>query len=322
MAEKIYLGGYNGYETDFEQAGNWSPSGIPGTGVNLIFDNRAGIDPDTGKRWSCLSGLDQSAKNFPRILYSSNYDGDVGIGYDIPTAGESALECGCDAIGFRSSGSVYMTAKHASALFDSIVCDSPAGALYIGKAVTSGQPTTSLINVQGQVQFLEAIASHLATSELHSLKQLQSNAVTIVTGGGYNDIDIEIINGQLYLDSGFNSLMMVAGTMDWGNDGFVPASQLIGGAGGVAIYGGAFNWKMWSWLKALKLWAGMVTASGAQAKKLGLASLNSGTIEVWNGTLDLKSAQEGDMVLDTDCEVKMMSAAAAFLPPKVVDITW
>lgn len=321
MAEKIWLGGQGtvGFWEDFELAANWSPAVVPADGDNLVFDDRAGLNA-SGKRYSCLKNLDQSAKNFTEILIDASYDGDIGIGYETPTADESALECSCDSIIFRGSGNAWLTAHHATTLFDEIICDSYSGALYIGNAETNGQHTVLLINIQGNVQFLEAITDYLAAPDLRALKQILSGAVTVVTGGGYDDIDIEMINGQLYLDSGFNSLLMVAGTMHWGNDGFMPAASKDGT--GAVLYGGILNWKMLSKLEALKLWGGVVTASGAQDKTLGNSAINGGTIEVWGGKLDLQTEQAGSMTLNTDCEVKLMTRAASFLPPKNVNVTW
>jgi len=326
MAKKVWLGGdgAGGEQTDFDRIPNWLPAGIPVDGDNLIFDDRANTDTATGKKYSCLSGLNNNSKNFTRILVDSSYDGDIGIGYGSPNIDTAALACGCDEIIFRGSGNAWLTAWHASALFDSVVCDSSSGALYIGKAAANGQQTTSLLNIQGQVQFLGPITSFLFPPDLHALKQLLSGATTIITGGGCDSIDLIVLNGQLFIDSGFATLMMVAGTMNWGNDGFVPSAIKLGGVGedSVKIYGGVLNWKMLSTLQALKLWGGQVVASGAQAKTLGLSTINSGTIELWNGSLDLQTSQSGDMVLGANCEVNLKTRVASFLPPKNQDITW
>lgn len=321
MAEKIWLGGDGtGTQlTDFNRAANWSPAAVPVDGDNLVFDDRAGTDA-AGLRYSCLSTLNQSAKNFTEIVIAASYSGGIGIGYGTPTAGESALECGCDRIVFRGTGTCHLTAKHATAYFDEVIVDSAGGLLEIGKASTGGQRCVSCVDIAGSVKFLDAIASHLAVPDLRAVKTLSSSAIVLVTGGGYDDITVDIFAGSVYIDSGFSTLVLVSGKFEWGNDGFDPGAVENGDS--AVVYGGIFNWKLQSKLFGLIQWAGEVYAKGSQDKSLGDSGVNGGTIEVWGGTLDLASNVEGAMALNTDCEVVVETSQGSFKPPKEVNVTW
>lgn len=325
MATKYWLGGGTA-QGDFDVAANWSPSGVPADGDTLIYSDKAGIAEGAitghtdGNHWNCIDDLDQSAKDFPKIIITPEFTGNIGAGYATPLATESALECAAGEISCKGSGIYYLTAKHAAAEFDLVLADLATGSLYVGSAATSGQGVTSLINVRGGVEFLDAISSYLSAPEVLAIENVSSNSTTILhKDNSAASLAITCTQGLLYCDSTFTTVQVSGGTFVAGRSGFVPASSLT--LGNITMTGGAVQWRVQSTLNGLIIWAGTVTAYGAEDKTLGLSSVNSGTIEVHGGTLDLISQQIGALVLGGSCEVEI-SPGGIFMPPVSTVSAW
>jgi hypothetical protein len=325
MATHFWLGGNSGHEGDFATAANWSSGGVPGDGDTIVFDERAGIATavtghTAGKHWNCVDGLDQSTKNFAAILILAGFTGNIGIGYSTPTATESALECAADKIICSGLGSYYLTAKHASALFDLVICDTASGYLYIGKAATDGQKTTLIINVKGTAEFLEAVASHLAAPELDELRNITAAATTYIGIGNTSSVlAILVAKGNVYCDSGFASAEVCGGKLYWGIVGTTHAASITGSA--MILNGGNCDWRAYATLSGLKIRQGTLSAIGGQIKILGDSGVNSGTIEVEGGVLDLKT-QGGAITIAANCEVVTRGSDAIYYPPKDVNNVW
>lgn len=325
MATQYWLGGSSGNEGNFGTAANWSGGSVPADGDTIIFDERAGTATavaghTAGKKWNCIAGLDQSAKNFALIKILAGFTGNIGAGYATPSAGVSALECASDKIICCGAGLYYLTAKHASALFDVVVCDTATGYLAIGKAATNGKKTTLLVNVKGEAEFLTAVASHLAAPEIEEVRNITTLATTYIGEGGTSTtLDILVAKGKVYCDSKFDTAEVCGGTFYFGQDGTTMAANIDGNS--MVLNGGNCEWRAYSSILGLKIRQGTLTAIGGQIKVLGVATTNGGTIEVDGGVLDLKT-QGGAISLAANCEVVTRGSDAIYYPPKESNNIW
>ena len=111
-------------------------------------------------------------------------------------------------------------------------------------------------------------------------------------------------------------------TVACGADATVTVGGVRKRSGSWENYLGTIDWRNPGYLKGLKNWGGTVNAKGGGIKILGDPAVNSGTIEVSGGLLDLASYQSGGITLGTNCEVAIRGTQANFYPPKEVDITW
>lgn len=71
MATKIWIGGISGSANDAGVAGNWSPSGVPATTDDVVFDGASSVV-------DCTAGLDQSAKTYDSLTIYDSYTGLIG----------------------------------------------------------------------------------------------------------------------------------------------------------------------------------------------------------------------------------------------------
>lgn len=69
MATKVWVGTDSGNEGDWDTAANWSPSGVPIAGDDVVLANSS---------QNVLTGLDQSAVALTSITIDQSYTGDIG----------------------------------------------------------------------------------------------------------------------------------------------------------------------------------------------------------------------------------------------------
>jgi hypothetical protein len=85
MATKIWLGNDTGNEGDWSTAANWSPSGVPGAGDNVYFEDSAQDADD---------GLDQSAILLASLNIDQSFTGKIGTTSAYLQVGATKLNIG------------------------------------------------------------------------------------------------------------------------------------------------------------------------------------------------------------------------------------
>lgn len=71
MATKLWVGGTSGTVDDASVAANWSPSGVPVSSDDVVFDGAVSSE-------NCIAGLDQSAKTYASLTIYDSYTGYIG----------------------------------------------------------------------------------------------------------------------------------------------------------------------------------------------------------------------------------------------------
>ncbi len=312
---------------DFDVAANWSPSGVPATADDIVFNGLADDVPSdwdgastqtSGKKFSVDAGFDQSAKNFASITVTSGYDGDIGSGLVASTY--NGLRFACDDVIFAGTGDVHLIAQHASLPIDSVTNSSSSGSMFLGKGFTNGQEITEVIHAgSASTEILEASLSTLAAPEVDAITcTSRRGSVTIAEDNSSTVLSIRVALGTINAFCNVDSVEISGGTFNWGSGDFVPSSARTIDL--LEILQGTMLWDMAGTISECKAFVGDFRLSGSGAKVIGDSTLNAGTIEVYDATIDFSNA-ENNISLATDAEVKILGQGT-FLPPPFVDITW
>lgn len=219
MKTHFWIGSENG---SFIHDANWSNGRVPLDGDTIIFDGRAGkCDSESeyqviGQQWRCTSGLDQSTKKFDQIIIDEAYTGNIGIGFDTPTAGESALECAANKIIIRGLGLYYIMAKSTTARnIDQVEVNTVSGSVYMGKAYQDGSSISKVTNFRGVLEVLGATggtaAKDLADPDVREIVNVGSAASTTINKDNYHSLIGAMYDGVLILNSGFTELEVSGG---------------------------------------------------------------------------------------------------------------
>ena len=312
---------------DFNIASNWSPSGAPADGDELIFNGIADTVPTgwagssnqtPGKKFSVDGTLDQSAKNFLEIIVSDAYTGNIGQGLSGSTY--AALRCASDGVIFAGTGEMHLVAQHASLPIDSVASGSNNGNLFLGKGFTNGQEITEVVNSNnGDIQILTATLSTLAAPEIDIVVcSGRSGQVTIPDDNSSTVLAITAVLGTVTAYCNIDSLLVSGGTVEYGLDDVTPSAAKAIDL--LVLAQGSFIWDMAGTVSEAKCYDGTFSLTGSGAKVIGDSTLNNGTIEIYGSTVDFSEAAN-NISLATDAEIKIIGDGT-FIPPKFVDVTW
>ena len=326
MAEKYWIGGDTGNEADFDTAANWSPVGVPASGDTLIFSNMANKVPTDwagdakqkkGTAFSVTTNLDQSSKDFAKIVVHDSYDGNIGYGLDAGVY--YALRCAAADVLFAGSGDLHIVSQHATGAIDRVINNSNNGHLYIGKGYTGGQKTASLVNAGQYVDILAAEGTTLAAPEIDTLVSVSGRGEVIIPEDNTSTaLIIRNVLGKVTAFCNIDILELAGGTVNWGEEDYTPATAKT--LNKLLQYAGKLQWDMAGTLKECHVYNGVFSVSGYGNKTIGDSTLNNGTIEVYNGTLDLSEALN-NCDLGIDCEVQVLGKGS-FNVPKFTDIVF
>lgn len=318
----------------------------------------AATDTQTkGRHWSVDSGLDQKATDFT-IIVESAFNAKF-IGYRLETATPTRklvpLQCTAALVLHQGESEMHLAANDNADpgvnCIDEVIVDTSKGSLYLYSMNNSGTQTDEITDVvvrEGTVHIVSSYDStevggvDTARSAVRNLKTLGSKATVYITEGleggtpaegnfldDDNDqlISIDIINGTVYCDSGIYECEINAGQLDIGSEAQTAGTTLYVGkqndAGAfsqqVKAFGGTINWRSKGTIGGLEIHNALIYALGNEGRTLGDSAVNSGTIEMYGGTLDLLTP-DNPVALGGSCEVHVN--AGTFAPPKRTDISW
>jgi hypothetical protein len=318
---------YTDNSGDFDIAANWSPSGIPADGDDLVFNGLTDTVPSSwagstkqtsGKSFSVLDGFDQSTKNFPTIIVSADYSGDIGYGQDGSTY--YGLRTSADRVSFDGSGNLHLIAQHASDAIDAVASSSSSGSVFLGKGFSNGQKIAEVINSgSGSIEILGASLSTLASPEVDSVTCTGNRGdITIAEDNSSTVLVIRSVLGSVTAYCDIATASISGGTLNWGREDFTPSSakeiDLL------ELLQGTVTWDMSGTVSECYAYSGTMSLSGSGTKVIGDSTLNNGTIEIYEATVDFSDAA-GNITLGTDAEITILGGGQ-FNPPPYSDVTW
>ena len=317
---------YTDNSGDFDTAANWSPSGVPADGDDLVFNGLADTVPSTwagdtkqvsGKSYSVIDGFDQSAKNFPSIIVSSDYSGSIGYGQSGSVY--YGLRTSADGVVFAGSGELHLISQHLSDAIDSVACSS-SGSVFLGKGFINGQKITEVINSgSGSIEILKALLSTLAAPEVDNVTCTGNRGqVTIAEDNSSTTLTVRSVLGTVTGYCDIAEATVSGGTLNWGRSDYVPASakeiDLL------ELLQGTVTWDMAGTVSECYAYSGTFLLSGSGAKVIGDSTLNNGTIEIYEANVDFSDAS-ANVTLGTGAEVTVLGGGR-FNGPPYSDITW
>ena len=314
---------------DFNIAANWSPSGVPADGDDLFFNGLADTVPvgfadstnhTEGKKYSVTDTLDQSAKDFPTIIVSENYDGNIGYGFDseVPPV-YHALRCAADSVVFEGSGEFHLVSQHATEDLDSVVSSSSNGTMYLGKSDTNGQAIIDVVNSGNVINILTAATDTLAAPEVDNIVcASRRGSVNVPEDNSSATLLIRSILGTVNCNCSTAEVQVAGGSFNWGAADFAPAAART--ITKMLLFQGNVNWDMAGTISELICYDGKFSLSGSGVKVLGDSTKNNGTIEIYNAAVSLVGASN-NISLAADSEVKVLGGGS-FSAPKFTDIVF
>ncbi len=313
---------------DFDVAANWSPSGVPADGDELILNGLADTVPDVwdgsvrqiaGNKYSVELGLVQNTKDFLSIIVTSDYSGNIGYGLDGATY--HGLRCAAGEVIFVGTGELHLIAEHTGAAeIDSFASSSLSGDVFLGKGATNGQAIGEIINSgRSTVEVKSASLSTLGSPEVDSVTcTSRQGAIIIAEDNSSSVLIIRVALGTVTAYCNAAEVIIAGGTFRWGLNDVVPSSARVITL--MEMLQGSIIWDMAGTVSESRNFVGGFALSGSGAKIIGDSTKNNGTIEIFEATLDFSDASN-NITLAADSEVKILGNGK-FNPPPFTDIVW
>ena len=283
---------WTGTDGDLDVAGNWSTTGVPGAGDDVIFDGRSTGDVS--------SNLDVWATtNLGSLTVWSGYTGDIGSSGSTPLQ----MECNAGEVYLAGTGTTYLQCAAAAdgSILKCII--NSAGTVYLssednGNADADVYTTVQII--KGTVYVLgesenSGVSGHLGESgtAITTLKITPTGTATVRIGdqcvnfkGTDRPMDVIIDGGTLTAHSALGDIQQMGGTLNYGSTD-IDMDGSDDDITSLTVSGGTFYWK----------------------------PQNSGSIST-NPTIDTL-----DVIAGTFNGASMENTLAAGVDP-VVDTTW
>ena len=313
---------------NIDVAANWSPNGVPADGDDLILNGLADTVPDdwdgstkqiAGNKYSVELGLVQNTKDFPSIIVTSDYSGNIGYGLDGSTY--HGLRCAAGEVIFAGSGEIHLIAEHTGAAeIDSFASSSSNGDVFLGKGATNGQAIGEIINSgRSTINVISASLSTLGAPEVDNVTcTSRQGSIIIAEDNTSSVLIIRVALGTVTAYCSVAEVLVAGGTFRWGLNDFSPSAARTITL--LEMLQGSIIWAMAGTISESRNFVGGFTISGSGAKILGDSSKNNGTIEIFEASLDFGNASN-NITLAADSEVKILGNGR-FNPPPFTDIVW
>jgi len=247
MATKYWLGTETDHTGDLNRAANWSPSGVPTAGDDLVFDGRSTEDADTNMDtfgttdigsltvWSGYTGTIGSSGSAPLIMECS-----AGTVYFAGT-GVLRLQCGAGAdvdasilkTTVNTSGSVWLSSQ---------ANDNSNAAVFTEVQVLKGN-----VLVMGDNE--ASVHGGDSGTAITTLKVIPISTATVRVGDkcvNFKSTDtpmnVTISGGTLTCHTALGAVQQFGGTLNYGSTDFDQATA-DDDITALALNGGTFYWK-------------------------------------------------------------------------------
>jgi len=312
MAEKTvyWLGGDSADANDANIAANWSGATKPDDDDTVLFDERAGDDAGTGKKYACdWSNFADACPDFYEIRVLSGYDADIGSESDPVVCSLSGDDASSPArVIFEGSGNLYLKLDSGDNTGCDLVYCNGTGAVYLYSDVAADE-----------YDLIICEAGTLTIDDDVSVDRIIQTAGTIIGGIGIDDAsdnktELYIYGGTITWDSQIGNAYIHNALFYWGsstNEGLLTATYK---ADYIEVVGtGVFYWGIEhsvpatvSKLKKFRaIGGGKVEVSSvtgvAGAKQIGESS---GDIsEVFSGSYADMDNGQGNITVHADCGI-------------------
>lgn len=247
MATAYWLGTETSHTGDLNRAANWSPSGVPGAGDDLVFDGRSTEDVDTNL--DTFEGTDIGS-----LTVWSGYTGTIG------TSGSAPLitECSAGTVYLAGTGTTRLQCGAGANVDASILKTviNTSGSVWLSSQANDNTNVAKFTEIQvlkGNVLIMgdSEASTHGGDSgtAITTLKVIPSSTATVRIGDmcvNYQSTDtpmnITVSGGTLTTHTALGTVQQFGGTLNYGSTDF-DMTGTDDDITALALNGGTFYWK-------------------------------------------------------------------------------
>lgn len=236
MANKRWDGNTTSYIGDYSHAANWSPSGVPSAGDNVVIPAGSA---------SITAGLDQSGVAIASFTVSSGHTGTIG-------SATANLQLDTTAFTFNGTGVAYIdlgSQTVAPQIYSTATATTGNRGLYL-----IGSGITTIAVMGGKV----GLASRFGTTATATTARVNGSTASLEIGSGVTLTNALVSSGEIICRCAFTTATVYGGTfLTYGN-----------GAGTtINLYGGTLTPNSTGTVTTLNQYGGTADWTGTEAAR-------------------------------------------------------